>query len=173
MVQSFLDFLSNVDREMVMQALNTKYFTPQTKTSLTNILARFNCRDLPTPHNLRHMLFDLAEQLFLSQPFAAVSKMNRDVPTRHSKFWSGMEVEHLYDIYSSMGASPAKVLKKLVEPAFFANAHEQRVFTYLEQFIGAMSVQEVRQFLRYVTGSTVLTDSKLFVEFNALSGAAR
>ncbi len=36
-----------------------------------------------------------------------------------------------------------------------------------------MSVQEVRQFLCYVTSSTVLTDSNLFVHFNALSGAAR
>ena len=78
-----------------------------------------------TPHNLRPMLIDLAEQLFLSQPFAAVSKMNCDVYTRHSKFWSSIEVKCLYDIYSSIGASPSKVLKKLVEPAFFANAHEQ------------------------------------------------
>ena len=37
------------------------------------------------------------------------------------------------------------------------------MFTYLEHFIGGMSVKEVRQFLQYVTGSTVLTDSNLFV----------
>ena len=90
MVRSFLDFLSNVDREVVMQALNTNDLAHQIKTSLTNILSRFNCRDLPTPHNLRPMLIDVAEQLFLFQPFATVTKINCDVSTRHRKFWSSI-----------------------------------------------------------------------------------
>ncbi len=142
------------------------------KLSLTNILSRFDCRDLPTPQNMRLMLLHLSEQLFLTQPFAAISRMNGDVPTRHNKFWIMIEVEQLYDVYTAVNAS-SKVLRKLVEPAFFANLHEKRVYTYLEQYIGGMSVQEVRQFLCYVTGSTVLTDSNLFVQFNALCGAVR
>ncbi len=43
----------------------------------------------------------------------------------------------------------------------------------LNSILEVMSVQEVRQFLCYVTSSTVLTDSNLFVHFNTLSGAAR
>ncbi len=174
MIQFFLDYLSNVDREMVVQALNMKEFTCEMKLSLTNILSRFDCMDLPTPQNMRLMLLHLSEQLFLTQPFAAISRMNGDVSTRHNKFWIMIEVEQLYDVYTAVNASPSKVLRTLVELAFFANLHEKRVYTYLEQYnIGGMSVQEVRQFLRYATGSTVLTDSNLFVQFNALCGAGR
>jgi hypothetical protein len=70
-------------------------------------------------------------------------------------------------------ASPSKVLKKVIEPAFFSNPHEQRVYAYLEQFIGGMSVDEVKRFLRFVTGNTVLTSKDIFVSFNGLSGIAR
>lgn len=44
---------------------------------------------------------------------------------------------------------------------------------YLEQYIGHMTVVEVKRFLRFVTASPVLTGENISISFNALSGIAR
>ena len=49
------------------------------------------------------------------------------------------------------------------------NEAQERVFSYLQQCIGRMKVGEVQRFLRFVTGSTVMSDT-IKVEFNTLSG---
>lgn len=51
--------------------------------------------------------------------------------------------------------------------------NEERVFGYLLQYIGNMRVEELRTFLRYVTGSSVMLAKSLTVIFNSLSGFAR
>ncbi len=98
--------------------------------------------------------------------------MNNGIPEKHTQFWQGISVEHLHTIFDSMTANPSKVLEKIHEP-LFSNPNEQRVFNYLGQYIGEMKLDETKRFLRFVTGSSVLTDTDICVHFNALSGAAR
>ena len=50
---------------------------------------------------------------------------------------------------------------------------QARVFTYLQQFIGNMKNDEVRRFLRFVTGTSVLLPDGISVCFNASSGLMR
>ena len=69
-------------------------------------------------------------------------------------------------------ATPSKVLEVLDEPDFVHSAQE-RVYGYLRQFIGNMKMDEVRNFLRFVTGSSVLSNAAIKVTFNALGGLAR
>ena len=47
------------------------------------------------------------------------------------------------------------------------------MFSYLQQFIGDMKRAEIRRFLRFTTGSSVLLASNISVAFNSLSGLAR
>ena len=63
------------------------------------------------------------------------------------------------------------MLEILEEPAHENNC-EVRVFGYLQQFIGDMKRAEIRRFLGFTTGSSVL-GSKISVLFNSLSGLAR
>lgn len=53
------------------------------------------------------------------------------------------------------------------------NAAEERVYGYLTSFIGNMKLEELRLFLRFITGSSVCIDKKIEITFNNLSGAAR
>ena len=53
------------------------------------------------------------------------------------------------------------------------NAAEDRVSSYLIEMIGNMTSSLVQRFLRFVTGSSVLTVKNLEVQFNRLSGIAR
>ena len=65
-----------------------------------------------------------------------------------------------------------KVLAFLDEPIFM-NKAESVVYRYLRQFIRNMSLEQVRVFLRFVSGSSVCTAEKLEVSFNSLAGLCR
>lgn len=98
--------------------------------------------------------------------------MNVGIPEEHRPFWLAMGVEKLHNIFGALTANPEKVLEKIIEPEF-SNMNEERVFGYLEQYVGNMKLEESKRFLRYVTGSSVVTSNNINVTFNALAGLAR
>ena len=53
------------------------------------------------------------------------------------------------------------------------NSAEDRVFGFLLTFIGSIKQNELRQFLRFVTGSSELLAKQILVSFNSLTGLAR
>ena len=67
--------------------------------------------------------------------------------------------------------TPAKVLAILEEPEQ-VNLCQLRVMGSLQQFVSNMKNDEVRQFLRFTTGSSVLVVNCILVTFNNLSGLA-
>ncbi len=172
MVNSLSDFLCQVDRKTMAESLKAKAFTPAMKTNLINILARFGCRDMPTPQNLGHLVYVVAQHQFRLLPFAAISTINSGIPDKHRPFWQSMDVDDLYHICDALTVSPEKVLEVIEEPEFL-NPSEERVFVYLQQYIGEMKVDEAKRFLRFVTGSSVVTGNNITVCFNGLTGASR
>lgn len=172
MVRSFSEFLSLVDRKVIALALEAKEFTADTKSKVTSILSTLGCREMPTPHNLKRLLCGLARHQFRSQPFAALCSMNAGVPKNHQPFWLTVGVEELFTICDALTANPEKVLERIVEPDF-RNSNEQRVFGYLQQYVGGMKLDEAKRFMRFVTGSSVVTCDCIRVCFNSLSGLAR
>ena len=172
LVNSFSEFLGPLDRKAISTALEAKEFTMGIKSNVITILSRFGCREVPTPHNLVRLLCSLARHHFKSQPFAALSAMHAGVPKKHKPFWQAIGVEELRELYDAMTANPEKILEILVEPDY-SNINEQRVFGYLQQFVGEMKLDEAKRFLRFVTGSSVVTGEEITLSFNALSGAAR
>ncbi len=72
----------------------------------------------------------------------------------------------------ALTASPEKVLEVLSEP-YTVDQNQERVIDYLRQYIGDMKAEEIRRFLRFVTGSSVCTSRAISLSFNALSGFDR
>ena len=171
-VKFFLESLSHVDQVTMTVALEAKEFTQTMKTNIICILSRFGCRDIPTPQNLEHLLYSQAQHQFKTQPYAALSLMHEGIPEKHRPFWGAMKVDELCRIYEALTASPEKVLEQVQEPTF-ASPDEERVFGYLQQYVGGMKVDEVKRFVRFVTGSSVLTGSNISITFNAVTGLAR
>ena len=172
LVSCFLEFVSQVDRKTIAEALEAKEFSGAMRDGLVNILSRFGCRDMPTPQNLKNQLFSLAQHQFRSQPFAAISMMNSGIPEKHRPFWQSMSDDEFRLLCDSLMANPEKILEKLEEPVF-RHSNEGRVFSYLQQYIGEMKLEEAKRFLRFVTGSSVLSSDGISVCFNALEGAGR
>ena len=67
-----------------------------------------------------------------------------------------MTVEKLYLLFKSMMLSHGKVLKLLKEPLTNDEA-EGKTWFYLRNYIGDMSDEELRRFVRFVTGSFVIS----------------
>ena len=68
----------------------------------------------------------------------------------------------LYRLYIAHIATPSEVLETLEEPTA-ASVGEQRVFKYLQKFIGHMKIDEVQNF---VTGSSVCMSQPIKVTLN-------
>ena len=171
LLQSFADSLSTYEASVLREAFHRDSISSELKTKLVTVLGRFGCREVPTHDSLRQMVINVARYQFLVKPLAAVAQMNCGIPAVHAAFWRTLSVERLFSLYLALTASPEKVLERLESDAL--NPNEQRVFGYLEQFIGNMTQDVLRSFLRFTTGSSVCISSKITVTFNSLSGLAR
>ena len=110
MISSCLPFknaISTAETEIIRQALSvtSDKFTSDLTTRLVGLLSRFQCRDIPTPSQLRSLLIQVARFEFEVKPMTAVNSINSGIPKEHKHFWKVMSVRMLYDIYEMLTAS--------------------------------------------------------------------
>ena len=172
--ETFISSLSIHEALIVMNALSLRglTFTNCVKTELMSILSCHGCRAIPQPFTLVQLLVQGSRYTFLIQPAAALHIMNGGIPSKHLPFWKRMTVDNFYSIYSSLSVSKAKILNLLIEPKFLS-VPEDEVYQYLKRFIGNMSGDELRTFLRFVTGSLVISVLNIDVIFNSLNSLGR
>ena len=171
LVESFAKCLSSFEAAVIKKALASadKDFTPEVKASLIAILSQYGCRVCPNPETLPLQLASTAHFEFQVKPLAACCSIANGIPLDEKEFWKSYSVEQLYSLYLALNATPQQVLSILQEPDV-ENEHEARVFSYLKKFIGNMKNEEVRRFLRFITGSSVLLPDGITVCFNFNSG---
>ena len=153
LLNSFVDYLSLVEQMVLKEcfSISSGVFPEQLKAKLINLLDRFGFRQIPNHKNLKQLLVEAAKFEFFNRPLAAFSSFNAGIPDNEQAFWNGFSVEQLYSLYVTLTASPTKVLQ-LLEDSPSQTPSEERVFQYLQQFIGNLSVEEVGLFLRFVSG---------------------
>ena len=140
--------------------------------SVIGIFSRFGFRELPTPETLKSSVLQIANCEFVLKPSAAINKINLGIPPQHLSFWQKGSVRGLFSIYMAKCVTAEKVLD-MFQDAEGGDPNQERVFTYLRQYIGSMNKEDLGQFLRFVTGSSVCMTGKIAVTFNALTGTAR
>ena len=176
-IEAFVDSLSSHESAIFKEAFaeikaGVTQFSPMFQSALVSIMSRYGCREVPKPNNVKTMILQASSYTFIIQPTAALVTMHSGVPQQHLSFWRGLGVTGLYSIYGAQSVSPAKVLK-MFEDEVGTDANEERILGYLRQYVGSMSTDELRQFLRFVTGSSVCLSCQIEVTFNNLEGIAR
>ena len=172
--ECFVSSVSAHEASILRDAANfsgSKY-SPSVQAELACILGCHGCREAPQPTNLRQLLVQASRYTFFLKPAAALNMMNAGIPKAHQPFWKHMTVEKLYSLYTTLSVSTAKVLSLLSEPVM-ESASQEEVWHYLRRFVGNMTVDELRIFLRFVTGSFVISVPSISVSFNTLDGLAR
>ena len=175
LVESLIDYLtayeSSILRDAVAHGVGESY-SPCAQARLIDILSRLGCREIPSPSNIKRLVVSIARHIFISKPLGALYALNSGVPKIYHSFFQHLSVEKMFDLYKALNATPSAVLRVVEEP-FDMNYAEERVFGYLLSFIGSLKQNELRLFLRFVTGSSVLIAKVIKVTFNNLSGLAR
>ena len=132
------------------------------------LLGSYGCRQIPCSENIKSLVTTVARHELL-KPLAPVYAMFGGVPDEHKDFGEGVTIEHLMQVYLASSATAHNVLKVIKEPEVL----QPTAYGYLLQYVGNMSVREVRHFLRFVTGSSALVVDEIRVTFNGLTGIAR
>ena len=97
--------------------------------------------------------------------------LNCGIPIQHKFFWLELGVDGIGELYTSLTVNTDKVLKML--SCAGVNEAEERVFGYLTTMVGNMGVNDLRNFLRFCTGSSVCVSKSILIEFNSSSGLSR
>ena len=171
---SFISSLSVHEASIVRNAMcqSGSNYSISMQAELVSILSCYGCKEAPRPANLSQLLIQASRYSFSVKPAAAISMMNTGVPKKHQSFWKIMTVEKLHSLYLSLSVSNAKVLSLLKEPVI-QNVSQEDVWQFLRKYVGSMAVDELRTFLRFVTGSFVISVPSISVTFNSLDGLAR
>ena len=171
LVNTFSGYITSYESSVLNQAMHySGTFSENFKMKLLNIFSRFGCRQLQE-NKIKELVVQAARFEFLTKPFAQISLMHSGISPLHTKFWNKFVLNCLHTLYISLVASTEKILQVLkCEPM---NENENRVFGYLQQFIGDMKPDVLRKFLRYTTGSSVCVVKFITITFNSLTGIAR
>ena len=174
LIESFAECLSSIEAGVVKNALisTDKDFSPETKANLISILSQYGCRVCPTPGTLLLQLANTAHFEFQIKPLAVSRTIANGIPLDEKAFWESYSVEQLYSLYFALNATPQRILSVIEEPEV-ENESQARVFIYLKKFIGNMKSEELRRFLRFVTGTSVLLPEGIIICFNSNSGLMR
>lgn len=173
LLDTLVDYVSPNERDQLKCALECKdsssFFRIQ--SDILAILSRFGCRQFPTIANLPKLMVDIAKYEFCIKPAAAISMIHHGIPEQQMPFWQQLGIEGITKTYYSLTVAPDKVLKVL--DGCCTNPAEERTYAYLTTMVSSMSNEELRNFLRFITGSSVCITDKISITFNSTSGFTR
>ena len=177
LLTTMINSLSIHDTSVFRQALvevrdKLPSFSAEILSGLIHALSFYGCREVPRPETLKRILLQISNFEFRMKPASALASIHSGIPTKHLPFWEKMAVGELYSIYSTLSVSRGKVLT-MFEGCTTANPTEERILSYLKLYVGSMHLDDLRAFLRFVTGSCVCTARRIIIAFNRLDGLAR
>ena len=168
MLCSLMDSLSVHDAALVKSSFEevSSGFTAETRAGLITIFSRCGCQEVPTPQILKTFVLRIVLCEFILKPSAAFAEIYSGIPPQHRPFWEKAGYQGLLSLYKAKSVSAAN-------EAEGSDLDQERVLTYLRQYVGSMSNEDLGQFLRFITGSSVCMPQKDDVIFNTLTAVAR
>lgn len=166
--ESLLMYLSHSERDLVLSALKNE-LSGDEKDELLDLMDRMGVKQIPSPGNLKKILFQVAHKQLIQKPKYALDYMSEgsgNILRQHLK--SSLE---LTQIYSEKNPTTRKVLKLI--DASPSTAAESQSLQFFRQYIRGQDEAGLRRLLRFLTGSDVLCISKINVIFTPLEGLAR
>ena len=148
---------------------SSSFPTPEMKSDVISILSWLGCCEMPTPCNLAELIVNVAKYEFV---------VNQQLPLQWSimafqmstslNFWTEYGIN---DLYTSLTFTSNKILKIIDGDCW--NPGEEWILAYQLSLIGNMGTNDIRNFLRFTTGSSVCIADKISVAFNSSSDLAR
>ena len=175
LISSFVESLNNYEAGIVSAALRvvkdrqTGSFSEEIEDKLYDIYSRYGVHEVPKPGNFMELVTGISKYYFVQKPAAAIAEVRSGIPEVYANFWRDMSLGEFYSIYRALQASTEKVLA-MIDRVTLHNSSQKRVYGYLQQYVGNMKQDELRRFLRFVTGSSVCSSRVISATFNNVDG---
>ena len=126
--------------------------------------------DMAVARYLAHLIYHNYCSRSLSMSYA-LSQLLQLLPSTQ-EFWNNLTVQDVQSLYKSLAVTASRVLG-ILQFLKSSNPAEERILGYLSNMIGNMNEVQLQNFLRFVTGSSVVLGKDIHIQFNGLSGLAR
>ena len=173
-LDSFISCLDTGDKSLLERAITAESINEETKVNLAAFLGNFGIAVLPSTKECAHqVLSSLAQYILIIKPHYFLHNLNVASNKFAMKIFSATKEEDIANLIMTMvptGQNVVKILKYQMSEAPYENALEENVRGFLESFLLSASSSEVANFMQFVTGSDLMTDS-ILVDFNGVSDA--
>jgi len=176
-LNDFMMFLDEIDRELVRQALqNFESLTSEQTNALMTIFERFDYGAVIKAETFMSNVTLMARNVVCIRPRPLLEKMRSGLPEEHlTHFWSRFHLNTLDVMFRALKPTPERVISRLrtTKEHRDLSRDERRVLGFLKDFIKEMTDLEVESFLHFLTGSKSTPREKIMIEFTRTSGLQR
>ncbi|KAJ8025184.1 hypothetical protein HOLleu_35318 [Holothuria leucospilota] len=164
-LHSFMLYVSSFERDVLEGAL--KGF-PDDTDELLDILSGYDCKKIPRSGEFKSLLQEIAHKELIQKPMFVINSW-RPVASHMSQ---DLDRKSLSALYRDLSPNVKGVIA-LLKTDSCINSTETTVFGYLKKFIRSLNQNDLKLFLRFCTGSDLLTCNLISVTFNQSDGFTR
>ncbi|OWF51201.1 hypothetical protein KP79_PYT12980 [Mizuhopecten yessoensis] len=163
LLQDFHNYVSIPDKEVFQKAVED--FDSVDMEDLLEALDMHNGKCSPTQENIKSILLEMAHKEIIQTPMFVCNCWKQ--------VFNEMDITTsiLDEIYSALNLSNKKVVGILSFPDDM-DAHSTTVAMHLKRYVKSLDKQKLGLFMRYCTGSDLLTIDKITVEFTVFARPA-
>ena len=149
-IESFLQFVPTKESEM-LRDFKLYGKEPEDSQALSDIWTDLSVTRKPSKDNITDLIYQAGKEALIRKPHFSLQSVARGM----GQFWLKTGPVMLDAIYSNLTPTPAKLIQCLDYNE--TTAHEGKLITWLCRFIRCCTDEELKRFLRLVTGSEVLS----------------
>ncbi|XP_024118320.1 uncharacterized protein LOC112139717 [Oryzias melastigma] len=161
----FLQFVSNQEREVLMQAIND--ISAVEWDDLVEVLDSYGCRRRITAETFPTILNEIAHKELVQKPMFVIDCW-REITLKHLS----LTPEALTKLFYDLQPNSKKVCHLLKFPVDLTQKQKEAA-SYLKRFIRELDEIKLQKFLRFCTGSDLVITDSIFVEFQEMTEFTR
>lgn len=174
LLKSFREYIAAEDREVLDVCLSDE-FHPQDDDGNDNddvleFLSSFKCFRKPDKDNIRSIITELAHQELIQKPRYVLNCWAPILDVLRCDH-SFQTLEGLDRLYESKRPTAKKIIKLFQGEA--STDAERQSLDYLKKFVKSLEGKALSMFLRFCTGSDVITCDSIRISFSSLEGLQR
>lgn len=167
MVQGFLEFVTDHEREFLSHCLRQTVYTPEEKEELLEIVAQFGVRSIPTPETLHEQIAKMGRCELVQKSMWACRPFRQGITDAGSEdpIWRNpTDVDEFYD---NLSVSAEKVVRiTCVDDENSLTKSQVTVYGFLRRYMKSCNKEKIRVLYRFFTGADVLAVKQLKVIFH-------
>ncbi|KAI8501391.1 hypothetical protein Bbelb_206620 [Branchiostoma belcheri] len=163
--EAFLNTLTETERTLLKSLFDN--YTPENfmskKTELRDFLINCETQTIPTFEDFPEIFHRVAEFKVFEEPKAAILGIASGFEEASADIFKQVTTEDIHALYSSLQPTANNIIGKLELTSQSQRGEGPRVFSMLTSFLHGSNEDVCRKFLRFVTGSNLLSMDQIKV----------